>query len=382
MRVVLVGEAWGQRENQFKHALVGPSGRELTYEMGKAGLAPYMTILCQECKTYEEFVTGRCPTCNNHLWPNEYDLIRHWKHIRDNFGIAITNVFNEQPPNNNLGYFFGPDPETNMPRWKASKSSPGTHLKREFLYHINNLYEEIETLKPNLVIAMGNAACWALLQQSPKISDLRGYVDWSERLSVKVLPTYHAAYVLRNQTLRTTCIADYRKAKIEATFPEIRRPERWILQIDPTPEGIRAGYEWFSRPATSYANDIETWYNLISIVGFARSPSDSLVVVFRNSDNPTNPNYWPTPELEFEAWKLVIHGLETKVPKIYQNGVFDISHFLRMGIMPRNVTHDTMLWHHAWLPELPKSLGYLGSIYISDVAWKRMRRRETLKRDK
>lgn len=344
--------------------------------------------------------------------------MRHWKHLHDTCGIAVTNVFNMQPPYvcfkcnsqdinlsgklvcnscgstnikvNDLGWFFGTEQETDMPRWKASKNSPGTFLKAEFLPHIHRLWHEIDTYNPNLVIAMGNAACWALLGQT-KISDLRGYIDWSFKglplmnagcnLDVKILPTYHPAAVLRNQVLRTTCIADYRKAKTEATFPEIRRPERWILQIDPTENGIRQGYEWFNRPATSYSNDIETWRNLISIVGFARSPSDSLVIVFRDEDKPDNPNYWPTPELEFEAWKLVIHGLSTPQPKIYQNGVFDISHFLRMGIMPRNVKHDTMLWHHSWLPELPKSLGYLGSIYTSDVAWKRMRRRETLKRD-
>lgn len=402
MKIVLCGEAYGQREKTFNHALVGPSGRELTLEMGKAGLAPFMKIRCRKCKDLVSFIGNfHCPNCNEYLAPSEFNLMQHWKEMKALDHIAITNVFNEQPPNNDLGYFFGPDRETPMPPWKASKKSPGTHLKGEHYHHIERLYSEISSYKPNLVIAMGNAACWALLDQAPKISDMRGYIDWSEKLSVKVLPTYHSAHVLRNNAFRPTCIADYKKANIEAQFPEIRRPERWLNVIDPTPGGIAEGYNWFKKPATAYANDIETFRDQITMVGFSRSPHDALIIVLRdfNTDKTGkyitevgpaarwngfpngNINYWPTPELEFDAWKLIQYGLQTPQEKIYQNGVYDCSHFIRMGLHPRNVAHDTMLWFHSWMPEQPKSLGYLGSLFTSDIAWKRMRNRDSLKRD-
>jgi hypothetical protein len=46
------------------------------------------------------------------------------------------------------------------------------------------------------------------------------------------------------------------------------------------------------------------------------------------------------------------------------------------------MTADTMLLHHAMYPELPKSLGFLGSIYTNESAWKLMRQdSEELKRD-
>jgi hypothetical protein len=46
------------------------------------------------------------------------------------------------------------------------------------------------------------------------------------------------------------------------------------------------------------------------------------------------------------------------------------------------MTADTMLLHHSMYPELPKSLGFLGSIYTNEAAWKLMRRdAEELKRD-
>lgn len=180
MKIVLVGEAWGVREKSFAHPLVGPSGRELTLEMGRAGLAPFMKLRCRKCKAEVSFIGNfHCPTCNEYLAPSEFDLMRHWKELKLANHIAVTNVFNEQPPSNDLGYFFGTNRETPMAPWKASKKSPGTHLKVEFFFHIKRLWNEIYEYQPNLVICMGNAAVWALTNSPPKISEVRGYVDSS-----------------------------------------------------------------------------------------------------------------------------------------------------------------------------------------------------------
>lgn len=204
MKALLVAEAWGAREAQFQHALVGPSGRELTLEMGASGLTPYMQMKCSNCKNLTSFTNGFCHNCQNYIWPNEFNLIDHWKRLRSDFKIAVTNVFNAQPPDicticdsinitkfgnhgsckdcgsreiriNDLGYFFGTEPETIMPPWKASKRK-GTHLKKEYFYHILRLWKEIDELNPNLIIALGNAALWALTMESPKITMIRGTV--------------------------------------------------------------------------------------------------------------------------------------------------------------------------------------------------------------
>lgn len=381
MKIVLVGEAWGRHEAQFQHPLVGPSGRELTLQLGAAGLAPYMSLSCRKCKNQTDFVTARCQHCNEYIWPNEFNLIDHWKRLRLDHQIASTNVFNEQPPSNEIGHFFGLERETPMPAWKASKKIGGSHVKAEKFHHIRRLYQELEDMDPNLIIALGNAACWALLGQT-KITALRGTISRTNNiltgLDLKVIPTFHPAAVLRQPTMRVTVLADLNKARREAKFKETRRISRFLHVIDPTEAGLRTGYEWFQKPAIAYANDIETIYNQISIIGFSRAPDDGLVIVFRNEDYS---NYWPTPELEFQAWKLAIHGLQTTTPKIYQNGLFDISYLLRMGIVPKNPRHDTMLWHHSEYPELPKSLGYLGSLYCDEISWKVLHNRGSLKRD-
>jgi uracil-DNA glycosylase len=376
-RTILVGEAWGRRESQFQHPVVGPSGRELSLELGISGFAPYMHVTCRSCKQVSDFIDPYCQHCRKHIWPNEFDLIAHWKRLREQHDIHITNVFNTQPPNNDLGNFFGTEPETQMPSWKASMKSGGSHLKSEHFHHIKRLWTEILDLKPTLVVAMGNAACWATIFQT-KITTLRGTVTWSDHLNAKVLPTFHPAAVLRQMPMRVSVLADFQKAVRERTHREIKRQPRYFTIPDPTSSGIHEGYQWFEKPATAYAVDIETLKNQISIVGFARSEDDALVVPIRNQDFT---NYWPTKDLEFAAWKLIIFGLRTNQPKIFQNGLFDISHLVRIGMIPNNCVYDTMLWHHAEYPELPKSLGFLGSIYADEVAWKILRTQGTLKRD-
>lgn len=399
MRVALIGEAWGRSEAQFQHPLVGWSGRELTLQLGEARLAPFMNLKCRKCGKTSRYRLSSCEFCKELIWPNEFDLVNHWKRLREDFGIWVGNVFNEQPKDNDLGHFFGDTPETPMPRadWKVTKFLPGghSHVRKEYYHHIEKLYSDLDRLRPNLVVCMGNSACWALIGQT-KISQLRGTITWSEKLNVKVLPVFHPAAVLRNLVMRPSTITDFRKAQREAEFPEIRRTERWLNILDPTMDAIRFGYEWFSRPARAYANDIETSKGQITIVGFARDLNDALVIPIRNElPDPKyvgrenyerllenfEPNHWPDVSHEVEAWKLIHYGLRTPQPKIFQNGPYDMSYYLSLGLHPRNPRHDTMLWHHSEYPELPKSLGFLGSIYCNEIPWKQMRRNPGLKRD-
>ena len=85
-------------------------------------------------------------------------------------------------------------------------------------------------------------------------------------------------------------------------------------------------------------------------------------------------NYWATPSREISAWKQVKRLLEAEVPKLFQNGMYDLQYIWRMGIRPRQCLHDSMLLHHSILPEMQKGLGFLGSVYTSEPAWKLMRR--------
>lgn len=220
------------------------------------------------------------------------------------------------------------------------------------------------------------------------ITKLRGTTFLSTHTvsGYKLLPTYHPAAVIRQYELRPTTIADLMKAARESAFPEIRRPAREIW-IEPTLDDIeRFIHEQIKNVSLGpclLSTDIETSGQRITCIGFSPRPSIGIVIPFDDDRKPDG-NYWPTFEAELRCWTLVRGILEDPtIPKLFQNGAYDISFLLRAyGIRVFNAREDTMLLQHALHPESLKGLGYLGSVYTDEGAWKHMRKKhETIKRD-
>jgi len=245
---------------------------------------------------------------------------------------------------------------------------------------------------------MGNAACWGLLN-TVGITSIRGTTVLSEQLGVKVLPTYHPASLLYEGqwSNRPIVVADLMKASREGDFPEIRRPPRSVV-ISPTLQEVR---DWIGAilhaPPWRLAVDIETSGGLIDTIGFASSPSSAFVIPFgphryrRGTGyvvvkpvrmGVVNTNYWSFEE-ECEVWQLIFSLLESGIPLVFQNGVYDLQYLLRIGCRPANPADDTMLAWHSLYPELAKSLGFLGSILTDEAAWKKLNafKADTTKRD-
>lgn len=349
-KILLIGEARGAKEAMFEHGFVGASGAELARMLAQVGL------------------TNIPPE-----YPSELEMIKYWAQVRAEHDIDIANVFEIHPTDNNIDLFFTNAKEgvTDLPPLR-----PGKYLRPDMLLHLELIWQKIKDHQPNLVIAFGNTACWAILGES-KISVLRGTVKVSPRLNVKVLPTYHPAAVLRQWNLRPIVLSDLEKAVIESATANVQRIERW-LTVEPTLDDIRL---WSELPAEYYAVDIENPYKQISMIGFARSHNDALVIPFLDETKP-NWNYWPTIEEEMEAIRLADKILRRPVPKIFQNGIYDLTHLLRVGYRPAMCEGDSMLLHHSLYPEMLKGLGFLGSIYSSEIAWKSMRGKgNQLKRD-
>ena len=65
------------------------------------------------------------------------------------------------------------------------------------------------------------------------------------------------------------------------------------------------------------------------------------------------------------------------------NGLYDIPFLWRsMRIKVLGATHDTMLLMHSLQPESLKSLGYCGSLYADECAWKNLgAHHKTIKKD-
>lgn len=345
MNIVIVGEAWGEREEAERTAFVGPSGWHLTQMLAEAG------IHRADC-----YLTN----CFN-LRPKA--LLQPDASIRgkDN---DIENLCQKT--------------KTDRPSLKAGK-----YLRPEFYPELDRLYGEIRSIKPNLIIALGGTAAWAFLHSSG-ITKIRGTVTAATVgvPNVKLLPTYHPAAVLREWSLRHVTVLDFVKAKRESAFPEIVRPERTIY-IEPSLQDM----EWFFNEhlvnAKEISFDIETMGNQITCIGFAPDPTIAICIPFYDPRKPAN-SFYPTLEEELLAWDYVRRVLALPQPKIAQNGLYDVTFLWKSyGIPVTNFAEDTMLLHHALHPECEKGLGFLGSVYTNEASWKIMRTRgkTTIKKD-
>lgn len=110
--VVLVGEAPGEEEVKAGCPFVGPAGRLLTVTLAEHGI-------------------GR-----RRIW--------------------MTNVFWIRPPEGRISHFFGSTEP--MPPWPTfDRTWPILEVRD----HIRRLVEEIRTLRPSLIVAVGRTALWA-----------------------------------------------------------------------------------------------------------------------------------------------------------------------------------------------------------------------------
>jgi hypothetical protein len=250
----------------------------------------------------------------------------------------------------------------------SSSLTKGLYLKPEFHDQVRGLYQDLEELAPTLVVCLGNTAIWALSQQTPKVSSIRGTL-WRSPLGYKCLATYHPAAVLRAWDLHPIVIADLMKAKREENSPDIKRPARCVW-IKPS---LRDLEDWLpkilSAPAVSIDCETKRFGRSyqITCIGFSVHPSEAFVVPFVWGMK----SYWETLSDEIAAWKFVRQICTSKLTKVLQNHFFDayvLWKVVRIPVLPP--IRDTMLSHHALFPELEKSLAFQGSIYTQEPAWK------------
>ena len=232
---------------------------------------------------------------------------------------------------------------------------------------LERLQGEIEQQQPNLILALGKTAVWALCGEAA-IGKVRGY-PMTSTTGRMVLPSWHPAAVLRNYKLRPVMMMDIAKAQRLSASSHLPKQSGFII-IEPSIQEFEEFYHEHIVPAKAVAADIETEGGTITEVGFAVSRDAAINVPFLKRPNK---NYWSAFEEEKRAWQLVQLILETK-PIIGQNFAYDMKYLWReMGITAPGFKDDTMLMHHALQPEMEKGLGFLGSLYTDRPRWKFMR---------
>jgi len=279
--------------------------------------------------------------------------------------VYLTNVVKVRPSKNDISPYFN-----------------GKTFSAEGIEWVRELREELDNHGANVIVACGGTA-FAALTGHTQITKFRGYVFESIELHNprKIIPTIHPAACLYDRKggakgglsasewkpflFRHIIATDLKKAKVESATRELRRPERQLVY-----NFANAGevLEWldyfFAQPVLAF--DIEVVNYEIACISFASTPNIACSIPLAGR--------WSELD-ELQIWRGIQRVLGNPFSvKVGQNLIFDIQ-FLhsRCGIEVRGLVHDTMIAHSVMFPELPKGLGFLGSIYCGTQSyWKDM----------
>jgi uracil-DNA glycosylase len=342
--IVIVGESWGEEEEQAQRPFVGSSGKELDRMLLESG-HPRPLIFC-------------------------------------------TNMVAAKPPRDGkeleTALLFEPN-EKGKPKWRGLHPSP--YVRSE----IERLWDQLRQIRPRLVIAAGNWPLWALSSEETSnivsISSSQmetsasrlvpgGIISWRGSMlksneasgNLNLLPLIHPAAILRAWYLRAVTVHDLKTRVKQALLSDWYDKLKVEILAPPTIEQAELYFcLWLNRANQGerirVVCDIETARGLMTCIGFGTQDFGMTIPFVRLLPGRRFDSYWKPNEeahLAHLIRKLLLHR---NILIEGQNFLYDtqyIQYFL--GIFPRT-DFDTMLAHHLLFPGTPKGLDYLSSLY-------------------
>ncbi len=299
--IVIVGESPGRQEVRAGKPFVGPSGQKLEEYCARAG------IDLTEC--------------------------------------YVTNVCKYMPSSKQKDLFF---------MQKGQPTEP-------FMEGIIELIEDLLEIKPNVVVAVGKWAMFALTGLS-QITKYRGSILESNIITgLKVVPTLHPTYIMHgNWAERVLIIWDLRRALAESKSPEIILPEYDPI-IAPSDDQV-ADLTQLMLDTGQFTFDTE-WYDAdtLACCGFSCKNSWALCL------DPQVPTHRAA----------IRELLSSNCWKIAHNAMFDVVYLVRAGYPVTTVDkdgnriiEDSMVAHFVSWPDIKKGLDTVCSIYTRHPYYK------------
>lgn len=322
-KIAFVGEAPGKDEIRAMQPFVGPTGQMLNQMLSSVGI--------------------------------------------DRRQCYLTNVVRERPDGNDFGKFY----------FDTKRTKPTPLLEAS----IQRLKDELVSIRPNVIVALGAEPLRAITGHR-SITNWRGSILRSLE-GIKLIPTYHPAYVLRVYEARPIVELDLRRVVEESLSIHTLLP-RVNFTTRPTCNQV---LQYLEKRPKRIAFDIETTQNFVRCLGLSDAIGSAICIPFvRNATQPKigstilpflaegygsnsarvglNWNYWSEEE-EREILNATQKLFEIKdIEFVAQNAPFDTTVLeSQLGLQVRGRILDTMLMHHCVYPELPKGLDFLASIY-------------------
>jgi uracil-DNA glycosylase len=282
-----------------------------------------------------------------------------------------TNLVNSRPPGSSISSFIAEkkkDITASHTLWK------GKYVTRQIIDGYTRLMQEIELVKPNVIIACGNAPTWAL-------TGAWGVMKWhgsqlnidGDPTKTKVIPTYHPVQIAWAYDLRAIMVNDLRRAARESNTKVYTNIPDWNFLIRPSFEeafnALTTLLKKLDEAPMWISFDLETRAGHITCAGLAWSKTEAVCIPFMV--NTSIDGYW---ELEEEA--VLVHQLyliltHQNAKILGQNLLYDAQYTYRHWHFVPRVIQDTMISHHTMWAGLPKRLDFQASMYCDYfVQWK------------
>lgn len=297
----------------------------------------------------------------------------------DRAEVALTNVFNEALPPEGLQAITASTKDAKAAGWINGMPPilAGRHLIPEWRHHLSRLATDVTRVAPHLIVALGDQALWAS-SGSFGITARRGTI-YRSVWGPPAIATYHPAALIRGGwKYRPAAIFDMIKAR--HVLEEGDQVPLRTLEVCPSLSDLECWRERLAA-ASLISLDIETNTILrqITRISFTDSATWSCCVPFVKRDKSS---YWTTLAEEVDAWEFVRAVCALPAHKLLQNGIYDVQWLWTVQHIPvLNYLEDTRLMHHALFPELPKSLGFMATLWENEFDWKSMGKIDTDKGD-
>jgi len=273
--------------------------------------------------------------------------------------VLVHNVFTQQPPKNNVNYFFNDKSNTKL-TWEGEE-------------HVAKLKEWLQRM--------------FVLTGKRRITKWRGTVlNCTLVPGFKVYPMYHPSFVLRimnepeermtsgqkkmdRQNALPLFLKDLERIKIQSETPDYARPEREFEIVSDVPQTLALLDECMKVEAV--ACDIETLPSndgpILWCIGFSSRPDHAFCIPILREQKFV----WSKKE-EAIIWQKISQLFLSPVKKIFHNGSYDLSILGRYyGLRCATGTvEDTMYGHQMNYPYLRKGLDLCVSIYTWEPYYK------------
>jgi len=323
-KVMLIGEAPGEREEASGRPFEGPSGELLNKLLHEAGIMRsdcYLTYLVRERPPYNDYTSFIAKAKKD---VTEHHVMLHGKYVKS----CVTQGLAE-------------------------------------------LEREIAMVQPNIIVTFGNLPLWAL-------TGAWNVVKWrgSEltHQGIKLLPTIHPQMIFRDWAFRALVVNDLRRVARHMNSKEYANASQWNFTVRPSYTAVHEQITDLVRMAELPDGvwldlDIETRAGHIACIGVSWSRNDALCIPLMCVENPAG--YWSLDEeaeIVFQLYRLFTHpGAKIR----WQNGLYDAQYIHRHWHFIPNGKQDTMIAHHSCFAALPKGLSFLASMYCDHyVYWK------------